>query len=292
MIATLFAAAVCTATLNAEINDISHAARRSRQIPGYVSGALVRVGGGELKPGDIIQAVGGELVQNVCDVRRAVEKHGCGEVVLAIRRGNDTRSIDVRLTNARPRKPSRCEDGDGAACTALARAHDDDVVLLRQACDLGDGEGCYRLGLALGNTPEGAAAYEQACDAGNSFACTNLGYIAQNGEGMRADLDLAARLYKRGCDGSSCSPRNDLGCLNLGRLYRDGIGVKQDAERALDLFRLVCDYGSEAAGRACFNVAAYYEDRNDAPQAIAFYQRACDKKDAEGCERLSVLQKK
>ena len=235
MIAAFLAAAVCTASLNADLNDLSHAARRARNIPDYVAGALVRVGSGELKSGDIIQAVGGDLVQNVCDVRRAVAKHGCGSVHLAIRRGTDTLGVDVRLTKARPRKPSRCEDGDGAACTALARAHDDDVVLLRQACDLGDGEGCYRLGLALGDTPDGAAAYEQACDAGNSFACTNLGYIAQNGEGMRADLDLAARLYKRGCDGSSCSPRNDLGCLNLGRLYRDGIGVKQDEQRALEL---------------------------------------------------------
>ena len=292
LIATLFAAAVCTATLGAELSDISHAARRARNIPGYVAGALVRVGAGELKAGDIIQGVDSELVQNVCDVRSAMAKHGCGDVRLTIRRGDDTMIVNVRLTGAQPRKPSRCEDGDGAACTALARAHNDDVVLFRQACDLGDGEGCYRLGLALGNTPEGAAAYEQACDAGNSFACTNLGYIAQNGEGMRADLDLAARLYKRGCDGSSCSARNDLGCLNLGRLYRDGIGVKEDAERALALFRLVCDYGSEAAGRACFNVAAYYEDHNYEPHAIAFYQRACDKKDAEACERLGVLQKK
>ena len=291
MIAAFFAATVCTATLGAELNDLSHAARKARQIPDYVAGALVRVGAGELKAGDIIQGVDRDLVQNVCDVRYAVAKHGCGDARFTVRRGNDTIAVNVRLVKARPRKPSRCKDGDGAACTALARAHGDDVVLLRQGCDLGDGEGCYRLGLALGNTPEGAAAYEQACDAGNAFACTNLGYIAQNGEGMRADLDLAARLYKRGCDGSSCSARNDLGCLNLGRLYRDGVGVKQDAERALALFRLVCDFVSEAAGRACFNVGAYYEDRDDNMHAIAFYQRACNKKDAEGCERLGVLRK-
>jgi hypothetical protein len=292
VIATLFAATICTATLGAELSDISHAARRARHIPDYVTGALVRVGTGDLKPGDIIQGVDRELVQNVCDVRRAVEKHGCGDARLTVRRGTDTIIVNTRLANARPRKPSRCEDGDGAACTALAKAHDDDLVLLRQACDLGDGEGCFRLGVTLGNTPEGGAAYEQACDAGNTLACTNLGYMAQNGEGMRADLDLAARMYKRGCDGTSCGVRNDLGCLNLGRLYRDGVGVKQDPIRALELFGLVCDYGSEAAGRACFNAGAYYEDRNDRARATAYYQRACDKKDAEGCERLGLLGKK
>ena len=292
MIATFLAAAVCTAALRGELADISHAARRARHIPDYAAGALVRTGTGDLKGGDIIQAVGTDLVQNVCDVRRAVEKHGCGEVRLTVRRGTDTLAVDVRLLNARPQKSSRCEDGDGAACTALARAHGDDVVLLRQACDLGDGEGCYRLALALGNTAEGAAAYEQACDAGNSLACTNLGWIAQNGAGMRADLDLAARLYKRGCDGSSCAVRNDLGCLNLGRFYRDGVGVKQDPQRAMELFQLVCDYGSEAAARACFNAGALYEDGHDLARAVAYYRRACDKKDAEACERLGVLRKK
>ena len=227
-------------------------------------------------------------------MRREIEKQGCGEVLFTVRRGTDTLALHAHLADASRfhRKKSTCEEGDGAACTVLAKAHDNDVVLLRQACDLGDGEGCYRLGLALDNTPEGAAAYQQACDAGNSFACTNLGWIAHNGAGMPVDLDLAARLYKRGCEGSACSARNDLGCLNLGRLYRDGIGVKQDPQRALELFQLVCDYGSEAAARACFNAGAYYEDRTNLTRAVAYYQRACDKKDAEACERLGVLRRK
>ena len=297
----MFADTPCAApTLGADLNDISHAARRTRHIPDYVTGALVRVvwaggpaGRGGVVPGDVIQAVGSNLVQNVCDVRDVIDKQGCRVVRLTVLRGKDTVRIDVHLADAARfhRKRGTCEGGDGAACTALAKAHDDDIVLLRQGCDLGDGEGCYRLGLALGNTPEGAAAYEQACDAGNPLACTNLGWMLQNGAGARVDLEAAWRLYERGCDGSSCSGRNDLGCLNLGRLYRDGVGVKQDQERALALFRLVCDYGSEAAGRACFNAGAYYEDRSDTAHAVAFYQRACDKKDAEACERLGILRK-
>jgi len=299
-LATASLAAPCTPTLGADLTDLSHHYRRTRNIPDYVAGALVRVvwaggpaGRAGINAGDVIQGVGSDLVQNVCDVRSAVEKHGCGDVRLTVRRGTDTIAVDVRLVDAARfhRKPGDCQGGDGASCTALAKAHGGDVVLLREACDLGDGEGCYRLGLELGNTAEGAAAYEQACDDGNPLACTNLGYIMQNGAGMRADLEAAARLYKRGCDGSACSGRNDLGCLNLGRLYRDGVGVKQDQERALALFRLVCDYGTDSAGRACFNAGAYYEDRHDNAHAAAFYQRACDKKDAEACERLGVLRK-
>ena len=113
----------------------------------------------------------------------------------------------------------------------------------------------------------------------------------QYGAGQRVDLEAAARLYKRGCDGSSCSGRNDLGCLNLGRLYRDGVGVKQDEEHAMNLFREVCDYGTEAAARACFNAGALLEDRNEVARAISDYQRACDKKDAEACQRLGALRK-
>ena len=68
-------------------------------------------------------------------------------------------------------------------------------------------------------------------------------------------------------------------------------GSAEKYTRALALFRLVCDFGTDAAGRGCFDAGAYYEDRNDNPHAIAFYQRACNKKDAEACERLGVLRK-
>jgi TPR repeat protein len=335
ILAAFFAAAPCTPSLGVDLTDISHQHRRTRNIPSYVAGALVRVvwaggpaGRAGVNAGDVIQGVGRDLVQNVCDVRRAVAKQECGDVRLTIRRGKDTLALDVGLRDfPRRKKADTCEGGDGAACTALAKAHSDDIVLLRQACDLGDGEGCFMLGLKLGNTPEGGAAYEQACDDGNPLACTNLGWMAQNGAGMRADLDAAVRLYKRGCDGSACSGRNNLGCVNLGRLYRDGIGVTQDERRAITLFREVCDRGDEAracslAGTTllfgknvehnvaqslallekgcnggdafgCFNLGAVYESGDDVPKdtarAAAYYQRACDHSDAEGCQRRDLL---
>src|SRR5204863_431953 len=143
------------------------------------------------------------LVQNVCDVRRAVEKQGCGDVRLTIRRGKDTLAVDARLVDAArfKRKKDDCQSGDGAACTALAKEHGNDIVLLRQACDLGDGEGCYRLGLEIGNTAEGAAAYEQACDAGDSFGCFNLGASYETGDDVPKDPRRAATYYQRACDG-------------------------------------------------------------------------------------------
>ena len=299
-----FAIAPCTPTLGADLTDISLAARRTRGIPDFVAGALVRVvwagGPAGVAAGDVIQGVGGDLVQNACDVRLAVAKHGCGDVRLAIRRGRDTIAIDAKLVDAARfrRKKSddatACQNGDGAACTALAKAHDDDIVLLRQACDLGDGEGCFMLGLKLGNGKEGAAAYEQACDDGNPLACTNLGFIYQS-----FDVDAARRLYKRACDGSRCSGRNNLGCVNLGRLYRDGIGVKADPERAIGIFREVCDrspIGTEDAehiARACSSAGTTWifteGIAHDIPRALGLLEKGCAAGDTFGCFNLGVL---
>ena len=309
-----FAATPCTPTLGADLTDISHAARRTRGIPDFVAGALVRVvwaggpaGRAGVAAGDVIQGVGGDLVQNACDVRLAIAKHGCGEVRLAIRRGRDTIALDATLVDAsrfRRKKSDHataCQNGDGAACTSLAKAHDDDIVILRQACDLGDGEGCFMLGLKLGNGKEGAAAYEQACDDGNPLACTNLGFIYQNGHGVPIDLDAALRLYIRACDGSRCSGRNNLGCVNLGRLYRDGIGVKADPERAISLFREVCDRPSrlgdaeDAANiaRACSSAGTtwlYGEGvARDIPRSLGLLEKGCRAGDTLGCFNLGVL---
>lgn len=332
--ATVFLA--CTATLGVDLTDISLAHRRERGIPAYVAGGLVRVvwaggpaGRAGINAGDVIQGVGDHLMQNACDVRNAIEKSGCGAVTITLRRGVDTLTREVRLVDeARfKRKPGTCEGGDGAACTALAREHDDDVVLLRQACDLGDAAGCYNLGLKLGNGAEGAAAYEQACDFGNPLACTNLGWIYQNGTGVPVDLEAAVRLYTLGCDGTRCSGRNLLGCTNLGRMYRDGIGVKQDAQRAVVLFKDVClraddaracsaagttsIYGKGVAAdlaeaialldkgckggdtMGCFNLGVEYEYgehiTRDVRKATEYYKRSCDLGDKEACERREHL---
>jgi TPR repeat protein len=300
-------------TLGIEVADVSPAMRRSRAIPDYVAGAFVRVvpprspaKEGGLEVGDVIQAVGGELIQNVCDFRKAMAGHGCDEVRLTIRRGTATITLELYLGDATRFEPAKsvdrqsaCRNGDGAACTAQAQAYGLPTELLRRACDLGDGNGCYLLALQLGNTKEGAAAYEQACDDGNSLACTNLGFIYERGEGVPKDLREAARLYKLGCRGSSCAAPNNLGCVNLGRFYRDGTGVDVDARRALQLFRDVCErkpVDAEDAGniaRSCSvagTVMLYGKDvPRDTPRALALLERGCASNDTFGCYNLAVL---
>lgn len=295
-----------------EVTDISPAMRRDRAIPDYVAGALVRVvpprspaKAGGIETGDVIQAVGGALIQNVCDFRKAMAGHGCDQVHFTIRRGVETIGVDLYLGDPKRYEPVRsvdakaCRDGDGAACTALAQARGQAIDLLQRACELGDGPGCYLLALKLGNTKEGAAAYEQACEAGNSLACTNLGFIYERGEGVPKELGEAVRLYKLGCRGSSCAAPNNLGCVNLGRFYRDGIGVTADPRRALELFRDVCNrepVDDEDAGhiaRSCSLAGTLMlfakELPHDQSRGLALLERGCTGDDTFGCYNLAVL---
>ncbi|MGZ4777864.1 MAG: PDZ domain-containing protein [Thermoanaerobaculia bacterium] len=301
-------------TLGADFTDISRAMRRGRHIPDYVAGALVRrvrakspaaVAG--LQAGDVIQAIDHDLVQSACGLKSGIAKRGCDSATLNVRRGTDTISIKVRPVDAAS-LPQRtigdqqaCQDGDAAACTALAKAHGETIDLLRLACDLGDPEGCYMLGLKLRDDKEVAAAYEQACDGGYSQACTNLGWIYENARGVNKDLAAAVRLYRRGCDGSACSAPNNLGCVNLGRSFRDGNGVEKNQAVATRLFRQVCSRtpvrGSSEDGatiaRACSlaGTALLFGDgvQPNVAEALTLLEKGCGENDTFGCYNLGTV---
>lgn len=301
-------------SLGAELTNISNSIRQTRDIPEFVDGALVRVvlpktpaARAGLEAGDVIQAVGSSLVQNVCDVRAVIARRGCVEVRLRVRRGDDTIVMDVRPVDASrlPQKKlddaTACLHGDGAACTAQAKAHGVAPELLQVACDLGDSEGCYLLAFRATDHKRAFVAYEQACDGGNALACTNLGYMYEQGQGVAADPDSAARLYSRGCAGSICTGTNNLGCVNLGRAYRDGRGVVQDQYKAIGLFRGVCerkeppvdDQDKEHIARSCslagtailFGKAVV----RDVPAGVAFLEKGCAARDTFGCYNLGTI---
>jgi len=300
--------------LGAETTNISDRLREAKKIPDFVAGALVRTvqprgpaARAGLQAGDVIQAVGSDLVQNVCGFRSAIERSGCRQVRLVVRREEATMKIDVRLVEAsslpgpKGDDQAACKSGDGAACTRLAKAHDDAPDLLQLACDLGDAEGCYLLALKIGNNRKGAAAYLQACDGGNALACTNLGWMYDHGTGVSHDNEMAARLYERGCAGSRCTGPNNLGCVNLGRLYRDGLGVKEDKAAAFRLFRDVCNRrpregDAEDAGhiaRACSlaGTALLFGEgvTKSIPSALSLLEKGCAAADTFGCYNLGTV---
>jgi TPR repeat protein len=309
-----FAAPPCrNPTLGVEITNISRSMRVARRIPEFVAGAFVRsvwLGGpasrAGIESGDVIQAVGAELVQNVCGFQSAVGRNGCDPVRLTVRRAKETQAIDVRpedVTRYRLKKTddaTACRNGDGAACLALARAASWSAFFLRQACDLGEGEGCYELALHAGvDAPAAVGPYQEACDAGIAKACTNLGFMYENGKGVPVDLEAAARLYRLGCNTRACGAPNILGCVNLGRSYRDGIGVKEDQVEATRLFRSICEKGSpdaddaEDIARACSNAGTRMVSGKGTSPDIAgglrLLEKGCAAQDTLGCFNLGVF---
>lgn len=312
MIGVILLAAVCrNPALGAEVTNISHRIRKDREIPDYVTGAIVRLvrirssaARAGIQVGDVIQGVGDQLIQNVCGFESAVAKHGCGDVQLTIRRTNATIALDAKIVDSPPvtRKISdqaACQNGDPPACTALGKAHRA-IDLFRLACDLGDSEGCYLLGVNIGSENKDAAPpYEQACDGGNALACTNLGWMYQFGHGVRADAGEAVRLYRRGCEGSRCTGPNNVGCVNLGRMLLEGTGAPADPFQATRIFREVCDRGSkgddyaEDVARACSLAGTAFligkGAVKDIQQALTLLEKGCAAGDPFGCYNLGTI---
>jgi TPR repeat protein len=60
----------------------------------------------------------------------------------------------------------------------------------------------------------------------------------RDGEGVAKNLDRAADLFKRACDGGGA-----VGCEDLGSMYLHGDGVPKDRNLAANLFKKACDGG-------------------------------------------------
>ena len=308
MLALLILAANCT--LSVEVTNISDRIRRDREIPDYVAGAIVRIvrinspaSRAGVLPGDVIQAVDDQLIQNVCGFDRAISTHKCNLVKLTIRRANNTLEIPVRLTP--PPQPGphfdaaqACQNNVPAGCTALGKIHNQ-IDLFGLGCDLGDSEGCYLFAVNAGNdNPRTRDAYRQACDDGYSLACTNLGWMLQFGKGGRADLEESVRLYRRGCEGSSCFAPNNLGCVNLGRMLREGGGAPKNDAEATRLFRAVCDRtpidddDRTVVARACSLAGTAFllgqGIEKDRTKAFALLEKGCGAYDAFACFNMAA----
>lgn len=311
--AAALVAAVCTSpTIGADVTNISRAYRAEHHVPDYIGGALIRAvrpkspaTAAGLQAGDVVQGVDGDLIQNACGFTSRIEKHACGETKLSVYRAGATQPMQVRvISRVYPKDENNqraCLDGNGAACTSLAVANGDDIVLLRQACDLGDAEGCYVLGLKLKDPKEQARAYEQGCDGGYSQSCNNLAWMYENGSAVNMDLAAAVRLYKQACDGSPCSIPNNLGCVNLGRAFHAGRGTERNFAVSTRLFRDVCsrspvpgsDEDAATIMRACSLAGTALVlgegTTTDAKHGLSLLERGCAANDTFGCYNLGAF---
>lgn len=126
---------------------------------------------------------------------------------------------------------------------------------LEKACELDQADACsgisgmfYNTGLGVKPDLEKASSYgKKACRLGAPEGC----YYAGFSEADRQNYGVAAKLYKKGCDGGSVSA-----CTNLGNLYLRGNGVTQNAARARQLYHKACKKGGRTA---CENLRVLQE---------------------------------
>jgi Sel1 repeat len=128
----------------------------------------------------------------------------------------------------------------------------------------------------------------KACDGGEAEDCYNLGVAYKRGEtGLAADPAKAAGLFRKACDGGSADA-----CSKLGTMYFQGEGgLPTDPGKAVELFTKACTAGSP---KGCAILAAMYEDglggfSADPAKAAELYRKACNGGDAEGCADLGAL---
>jgi TPR repeat protein len=176
------------------------------------------------------------------------------------------------------------------------READDETAAhqLRQACNGGDAEGCYNLGL-IHRTGEGvpqddaraASLYEQACNGGHAPGCNNLGVMYETGEGVSQDDARATSLFERACEDGSAQ-----GCDNVGIMQRRADAARLQAAHLQAAARLQEDCDSGIA-TACHDLGLRYSEGQGVPQdhsrAAALYEQACNGGEAEGCYSLGVM---
>jgi serine/threonine-protein kinase len=153
-----------------------------------------------------------------------------------------------------------CEDGDAAACVALAQAAEATKDFERaanlyvKACNGKAAAGCtglgvlYNRGSGVTRDPAQAALYyERGCKLGDMSGCNNLGTVYEFGSIGFRDPAEAARLYDRACSNGQMD-----GCANLALLLLGTQGAApQEKSRARELLEKACAAG---IARACSKV--------------------------------------
>jgi TPR repeat protein len=168
------------------------------------------------------------------------------------------------------------ENGNGVARDAAAA-----VKLFEKGCNAGVAFGCDRLGRAYlsgagGVTADPAKALtllKSGCEGGQDTACAGAAALLAEGKGGAPDLQAAAALHRRACDGTVADS-----CTELGRMHEiGGQGIPQSPGIAESFYRRACFRG---AADACFHVG-----RLEFARSPDFAKRSFDM----GCMRQSKL---
>ena len=122
----------------------------------------------------------------------------------------------------------------------------------------------------------------KACDEGEIPGCEDLAEMHYQGITTSPDINLAAALFKRGCD----SGGRALSCFNYGLMRQKGQGIRIDHADAIEYYRLGCRKGSDAA---CINLAFDYANRAERTIAMGLFRKSCDNGVLLACTNLGEM---
>jgi hypothetical protein len=200
-----------------------------------------------------------------------------------------------------------CDSGDLQVCSDLGNDYSfgylgappdaaKGATFYAKACELGDGNECYWLGMGYSvgdyGPPDYAKAatfYAKGCDLNDVLSCEDLGDSYKMGEGVQQNANRAEESYLKACDLGDPG-----GCAKAGFLYQDGEGTPRNYPKALGFLVRACDGGSDLG---CWALGTMYRDREggvqvNVPVAKFYFSKACAlSKDLHfGCDELKKLQ--
>jgi uncharacterized protein len=118
------------------------------------------------------------------------------------------------------------------------------------------------------------------CTTGDLARCKELGDLYLAGAVVPRDVNRAAELYRKVCDGRVFEV-----CNLLGELYEHLPGTTATTAEITNLFERACS-GSVPAG--CLNLGMMLQGRGDLAQAVELFDRACSSGEAIGCFQLAL----
>jgi uncharacterized protein len=220
-----------------------------------------------LQAGDVVQAIDGSRVVDLCGLESALANRRPGEdVKLTVLRGAELLEETVKLANFQELYESACADGQAEACHRLGifyEGKDEEVGLLV--------------------SQRAAEIFEQACKGGSAGGCTRWGMALRGEDGTQA-----RKLFRQACkDGSAA------GCMELAQDYATDVQGLQDDARAFSLFQQACAGGD---GTGCFRLGLQFEHGQGTARnligASTAYEKACKLGNFEGCTQLGSLYEK
>jgi len=127
--------------------------------------------------------------------------------------------------------------------------------------------------------------YRKAAELGHAAAQNRLGWMYEKGEGVDADYAEAAIWYRRAAEQGHINAMNDLGYM-----YRQGWGVPQSYSDALTWFRKAAEkYDSYAE----YNLGQMYENgwgtEKDMDEAVRWFRRSAARGHEWAAKRLEEL---